>query len=163
MPLDESLIGRTYPPSRPYEVCREKIREFAAAIGDDHPAYVDPDAARALGHADVIAPPTFPIVFTMPANRPAVLDPDVGIDYARVVHGAQRFVYSRPIRSGDRLTSTATIEGARSIAGSDILTMRVDTTDAAGEHVVSAYATLVARATDPAETRADDPAGEGGS
>jgi acyl dehydratase len=146
MPLDESLIGRSYPPGRPYEVCREKIREFAAAIGDDNPAYVDPLAAKALGHPDVIAPPTFPIIFTMQATRPAILDPDVGIDYSMVVHGEQRFVYSRPVRPGDRLTSTATIEGARSAAGSDILTMRVDTTDAAGEHVLSAYSTLVARA-----------------
>ena len=62
MPLDPSFVGRTYPPTEPYQVGREKIREFAAAIGDANPAYPDPEAARALGHPDVVAPPTFPIV-----------------------------------------------------------------------------------------------------
>ncbi len=146
MPLDQSLIGRSYPPSRPYEVGREKIREFAAAIGDDNPAYSDPEAAAALGYPDVIAPPTFPIVFTMQATRPALFDPEIGIDYSMVVHGEQRFVYTRPLHPGDRLVSTVTIEGARTSAGSDILSLRVDAADEGGAHVVTAYTTLVARA-----------------
>jgi acyl dehydratase len=143
--VDQSLIGRSYPPGEPYEVGREKIREFAAAIGDDNPAYTDRQAAQALGYPDVIAPPTFPIVFTMAATRPAVSDPQVGIDYARVVHGEQRFVYTRPVHPGDRLVSTVTIEGARTAAGNDMLSLRVDTADEAGEPVVTAYTTLVAR------------------
>jgi acyl dehydratase len=150
VPVDQSLVGRSYPPSEPYEVGREKIREFAAAIGDDNPAYTDPEAAKALGYPDVIAPPTFPIVFTMPATRPAVFDPEIGIDYSMVVHGEQRFVYSRPVHPGDRLVSTATIEGARTAAGSAILSVRVDTADDAGRHVVTAYTTLVARSAEPA-------------
>jgi acyl dehydratase len=148
MTLDRSLIGRSYPAGEPYEVGREKIREFAAAIGDANPAYFDPAAAKALGYRDVLAPPTFPMVFTMPATRPAVFDPEVGIDYSMVVHGEQRFVYGRPVHPGDRLVSTVTIESARSAAGSDILGLRVDTVDDAGEHVVTAYTTLVARAKD---------------
>ena len=95
-------IGRTYPKTAPYEVGREKIREFAEAIGDSNPAYLDPAAAQKLGHPDVIAPPTFPIVFTMVSTRPAVFDPEIGMDYARVVHGEQRFVYTRPVRAGHR-------------------------------------------------------------
>ena len=67
MPLDQSFVGRTYPPTPPYEVGREKIREFADAIGDGNPAYRDPEAARTLGHPDVIAPPTFGIVLSMTA------------------------------------------------------------------------------------------------
>ncbi|MGH3623394.1 MAG: FAS1-like dehydratase domain-containing protein, partial [Sciscionella sp.] len=93
MPLDPSFIGRTYPPTPPYEVGREKIKEFASAVGDDDPAYLDPDAARALGHPDVIAPPTFPIVVTMNAWRQVVADPALGLDYTKVVHGDQKFVY----------------------------------------------------------------------
>jgi acyl dehydratase len=146
----DHLVGRSYPPGEPYEVGREKIREFAAAIGDAHPAYTDPEAAKALGYADVIAPPTFPIVFTMPATRPAVFDPEIGIDYSMVVHGEQRFVYSRPVHPGDRLTSTVTIEGCRTAAGSDILTLRVDSVAEAGDLVVTAYSTIVARAKDGA-------------
>jgi acyl dehydratase len=150
VPVDQSLIGRRYPPSRPYEVGREKIREFAAAIGDDNPAYTDPGAARALDYPDVIAPPTFPIVFTFPATRPAMFDPEIGIDYSMVVHGEQRFVYSRPVHPGDRLVSTVTIEGARTAAGGDILSLRVDSVDEAGEHVVTAHSTIFVRAKGPA-------------
>jgi acyl dehydratase len=151
MALDAALVGRTYPPSRPYEVGREKIREFADAIGDPHPAYRDPEAAKALGHPDVIAPPTFPIVFSLAAAGVAIADPDVGIDYSRVVHGEQRFAYSRPLRPGDRLVSTVQITGARTAAGNDILTVECSASTEEGEHVVTATSTLVARAAEAPE------------
>ncbi len=77
MPLDQSFVGRTYPPTSPYEVGREKIREFAEAIGDTNPAYTDPEAARALGHPDVIAPPTFPFALTYRAAAQVVEDPEL--------------------------------------------------------------------------------------
>src|SRR5689334_12964643 len=93
-------IGRTYPKTPAYEVGREKIREFAEAIGDHNPAYHDQAAAQKLGHRDVVAPPTFPMVFTMRSNGQAVLDPELAIDYSRVVHGEQRFVYQRPVYAG---------------------------------------------------------------
>jgi acyl dehydratase len=145
MPLDASVIGRSYPPSRPYEVGREKIREFADAIGDLNPAYRDPEAAKSYGHPDVIAPPTFPIVVTLDGAAPAIGDPELGIDYSRVVHGEQRFVYARPVRPGDRLITTASIESARSVAGNDILGLRCDVATEDGEHVVTAHMMIVAR------------------
>jgi len=145
MPLDPAFIGRSYPPTSPYEVGREKIREFAEAIGDPHPAYVDPDAARALGHHDVVAPPTFPVVVTMTASRLVVDDPDLGLDYSRVVHGEQRFVYTRPVHAGDRLVTTVSVDNIRSAAGNDILTVRCDVADETGAPVVTAYSSLVAR------------------
>ncbi|MGH3342928.1 MAG: FAS1-like dehydratase domain-containing protein [Carbonactinosporaceae bacterium] len=147
MPLDTSFIGRSYPPSPPYEVGREKIRDFAEAIGDPNPAYRDPEAARRLGHPDVIAPPTFPIVITMRSAAQAVLDPDLGLDYSRVVHGEQRFVYSRPVRAGDRLVAVVHIDSIRAAAGNDIMTTRSEVSTEEGEHVVTAYSTLVARGT----------------
>ena len=113
MALNPDFVGRTYPAAPPYEVGREKIREFADAIGDHNPAYREPDAARALGHPDVIAPPTFPIVVSMRASAAAVFDPDLGLDYSRVVHGEQRFVFTRPVRAGDRLVATLSIESIR--------------------------------------------------
>lgn len=100
MALDQSFVGRTYPPSAPYEVGREKIREFADAVGDANPAYTDVDAAKALGHADVIAPPTFVFSITFKAAGVVVQDPQLGLDYTRVVHGDQKFVYRRPVRAG---------------------------------------------------------------
>lgn len=147
MPLDPSFIGRTYPPTPPYEVGREKIKEFARAVGDDNPAYFHPDAARALGHQDVIAPPTFPIVVTMAAWRQVVADPALGIDYGRVVHGDQKFVYTRPVRAGDRLQVTVSVENVRSAAGNDLVTIRADVATTEGEPVCATYATLVARGT----------------
>lgn len=147
MPLDPSFIGRTYPPTPPYEVGREKIKEFASAIGDDNPAYVDPVAARALGHPDVIAPPTFPIVVTMKAWHQVVADPALGIDYGRVVHGDQKFVYVRPVRAGDRLQVTVSVENIRSAAGNDLVTIRADVATTESEPVCTTYATLVARGT----------------
>jgi acyl dehydratase len=145
--LDQSFVGRKYPPTPPYEVGREKIREFADAIGDPNPAYRDVDAARALGYPDVIAPPTFPVVLSMRAGAQVVGDPELGLDYTRVVHGEQRFVYARPVRAGDRLTVTVSVESIRSAAGNDLLTTRGEVATVDGEPVLTAYSTLVARGT----------------
>jgi acyl dehydratase len=151
MALDVSLVGRTYPPGRVYEVSREKILEFADAIGDDSPVYRDPEAAKALGHPDVIAPPTFPIVFSLEAALAAAADPTVGIDYARVVHGEQRFTYSRPLRPGDRLLTTVEITAARTMAGSDMLTLACSAATEEGEHVVTSVCMVVGRAPEAGE------------
>ncbi|NJQ02969.1 MaoC family dehydratase N-terminal domain-containing protein [Streptomyces zingiberis] len=146
MALDQSLVGRVYPPTPPYEVGREKIREFAEAVGDPNPAYTEQQAARALGHPDVIAPPTFVFTLTYAAAGQVIDDPQLGLDYSRVVHGDQRFVYSRPVRAGDRLSVTTTVDGVKSLAGNDILDIRGDVHDADGEHVVTAYTKIVSRA-----------------
>ncbi|MET9876276.1 MaoC family dehydratase N-terminal domain-containing protein [Actinacidiphila glaucinigra] len=146
MALDQSFVGRTYPPTAPYEVGREKIREFAEAVGDPNPVYTDPDAAKALGHQDVIAPPTFPFVITFKASGQVVLDPELGLDYGRVVHGDQKFSYTRPVRAGDRLSVTVTIEAIKSLAGNDVIDVRGEVHDESGEHVVTALMKLVARA-----------------
>ncbi|MCX2969715.1 MULTISPECIES: MaoC family dehydratase N-terminal domain-containing protein [Streptomyces] len=146
MALDQSFVGRTYPPTAPYEVGREKIREFADAVGDDHPAYRDPRAARALGHPDVIAPPTFVFSVTFRAAGDVIHDPQLGLDYGRVVHGDQRFRYTRPVTAGDRLTVTSTIESIKSMAGNDVLDIRGEVHDAEGAHVVTAWTKMVARA-----------------
>lgn len=145
MPVDVCFAGRSYPPTPPYEVGREKIREFADAVNDPNPAYRDRAAARRLGYDDVIAPPTFAIVVTMQAGHQVVMDPDLGIDYTRVVHGEQRFLHARPIRAGDVLQTVVTVENIRAAAGNDIVTTRAEVSTTAGELVVTAYSTIVAR------------------
>ncbi|MGW2596805.1 FAS1-like dehydratase domain-containing protein [Streptomyces klenkii] len=150
MALDQSFVGRTYPATEPYEVGREKIREFAEAIGDTNPAYTDPEAAKALGHPDVIAPPTFVFSVTYRAAGAVVNDPQLGLDYSRVVHGDQKFAYVRPVRAGDRLSVVSTIESIKSLAGNDVLSIRGEVRDERGEHVVTAHTTLVARAAEEA-------------
>jgi Acyl dehydratase len=135
MPLDPSYVGRSFTSDTSYEVGREKIREFADAIGDPNTAYRDPEAAKSLGHPDVIAPPTFPFVFTFAASEP-LLD-QLGIKLQNVVHGDQRFEYARPVRAGDQLRCTVTVENIRAMAGNDFLTTRTDVSDDAGEHVLT--------------------------
>ena len=145
MALDAGLVGRSYPPSAVYEVGRAKIAEFAAALGSTDPVHLDAEAARAAGHPDVIAPPTFAIVVTLGAADVVLADPDVELDYSRVVHGEQRFTHHRPIRAGDRLVSTTTIDTVRTVGGNDLLTTRVDVATEDGEPVCRATSMLVAR------------------
>ena len=144
MPLDPSLAGRTYPPTT-YLVGAEKVREFADAIGDPHPAFRDPAAAKALGHPDVIAPPTFATVLTLRAAEQALSGDEVGVDFSHVVHGEERYAYTRPIRAGDLLVSTVTIDSVRSAGGHFMVTLRAEVATEGGEHVLTATSMLVVR------------------
>ena len=148
MALNPEFIGRTYPAGPSYVVGREKIREFARAVGDSNPAYLDPEAARALGYADVIAPPTFAIVLSLDAANAALFDPELGLDYSRVVHGEQSFSYTRPICAGDELIVTTVIENIRSMAGNDMITTKGIITTVDGEPVATATSMLVSRGED---------------
>jgi acyl dehydratase len=145
MPLDQSFVGRSWPPTAPYLVGREKIREFATAIGATDQEYHDPEAARAIGYPDVLAPPTFPIVVTMAASQQVIADSDLGMDYSRVVHGDQRFAYTRPVVAGDALVCVNTVEEITQRGGHDFITTRTDVTTDTGEPVVTAWSKLVQR------------------
>jgi len=142
--VNPAFAGRTYPPTAAYEVGREKIREFAEATGA-HPANVDPDAARALGYADVIAPPTFAVLVAQRCDAQLVRDPEAGIDYSRVVHGEQTFVHHRPIVAGDRLVAVLHVDGVRAAGGHAMVTTRSEISTEAGEPVCTASSTLVVR------------------
>ena len=148
MALNPQFIGRTYPAGPSYVVGREKIREFARAIGDTNPAYHNPQAAKALGYSDVIAPPTFAIVVSLEAANAALFDPELGLDYSRVVHGEQTFTYTRPICAGDELIVTTVIENIRSMAGNDMITTKGIITTVDGEPVATASSMLVSRGAD---------------
>jgi acyl dehydratase len=145
MPLDPSYIGRAYPPTAPYEVGREKIREFANAVRATDPVHRDLAEAKARGYADLVAPPTFPIVFTLAAGRQIIDDPELAIDYSRVVHGQQRFRYARPVHAGDKLTCVCVIEDLVTRGGHDFLTTRTEVATVAGEPVVTVWSKLVVR------------------
>lgn len=145
MPLDLSMVGKSYPPTRTYEVSREKIREFAEAVGLDERAHYEPAAARELGHPDVLAPPTFPIVISNLGWQQVIDDEALGLDYDRVVHGSQRVVYDRPVYAGDRLVCVITLEEIMERAGNGFLTLRGDLTTEAGEPVVTVWTKFVVR------------------
>ncbi len=108
MAIDTQAAGKTYAPTV-YAVGREKIREFAYATGETNPLHLDPEAARQAGYADVVAPPMFAVVYALPAASAPVFDPEVGLDFAHMVHGGQEFRWGPLVVAGDEITTTATI------------------------------------------------------
>jgi hypothetical protein len=136
MPLDPDLAGRTFEPTAPYGVSREKIAEFTEAIR------AEPiDDGRT-------APLTFPIVVAFRAMTALMMEPEIGIDLHNVVHGDQRFEQTRPIRAGDELVATLTVDSVRAAAGMDMVATRTDVTSTSGEHVATAFALLLHRGGD---------------
>jgi len=146
MPVNPDYVGRSFPPSEPYEVSRVKIAEFAQAIGDLSPLCRDRQAAQAAGYPDVIAPPTFAIVISMASSGHAIADDDLGLDYSMVVHGEQRFEHTRPLHAGDVVVAQTTITDITPRRTMTMLTTRTDITTTGGEHVCTALSTLVERA-----------------
>ncbi|WP_281882809.1 MaoC family dehydratase N-terminal domain-containing protein [Agromyces rhizosphaerae] len=148
MPVNPELMGREFAPTEPYLVGREKVREFARAVFATSPIHFDPEAARAAGHADVVAPPTFPVVVQEHTLAQLLAEPDAGIDFSRVVHGDQRFSYSRAVVAGDELTATLAVTSVKTLGGNAMVTAESTMTDASGAHVVTAISTLVVRGDD---------------
>ncbi len=145
MAVNPELQGRVFPPTAPYLVGREKIREFSRAVLATNPINFDVEAARAAGHADLVAPATFPVVVQEATLAQLLAEPDAGIDFSRVVHGEQRFTYTRAIVAGDELTATLTVSSVKSLGGHNMVTADSDIVDAEGKHVVTAISTLVVR------------------
>jgi len=133
MPITEAHAGRHYPPTAPYPVSATKIAEFAAALGDDNPAYQGPDA---------IAPPTFTAVVSAAAWESMFADAELDLALRRIVHGDQRFRYVRPVRVGDLITATLTIDKVRVRAGSEILTCSVRVQTTADEEICTTSSTF---------------------
>jgi acyl dehydratase len=107
MPVNKDAIGKQWPPVT-YQASRAKIGEYARAIGADNPIHFEREAALAAGFRDVVAPPMFCVVYSAPAMGPAVLDPEVGMNLATMVHGGQEFEWGEPVCSGDEITTGAT-------------------------------------------------------
>jgi acyl dehydratase len=143
--VNPELQGRVFEPTAPYLVGREKIREFARAVFATSPLNHDPEAAVAAGYSDIVAPPTFPVVIQESTLAQLLAEPDAGIDFTRVVHGDQRFSYTRPIVAGDELTAVLSVASIKSLGGHSMVTAESTITDASGAHVVTAISTLVVR------------------
>jgi acyl dehydratase len=145
MAVNADFQGRTYPPSGPYAVDAASLAAFAAAVGTTDPVHTDPEAARAAGYRDVIAPPTFAVSIAQQCDRQFVEDPEAGIDFSRVVHGEQRFVHHRPITAGDEVIGTLTVDSVRAAGGHSMVTTRTELASAAGEALCTATSTIVVR------------------
>jgi acyl dehydratase len=154
MAINQDMVGEVFTADTPYEVSREKIREFAAALRDDNPAYHDRDAARALGHPDVIAPPSFLMIISLEAERKLVYDPALGVpDPRRMVHREQRFAHRRPVHAGDLLDVSIRIAKVEYLGDNVVLHVEDRITDAGGELVSTARSTFVALPADDHEER----------
>ncbi len=145
MAINTDYVGRTFEPSAPYEVSRVKIAEFADAIGEPSALCRDRAAAQAAGYPDVIAPPTFAIVVSAAGSSRVTHDPDLGVNYAMIVHGEQRFEHARPLHAGDVVVSQSTIESIRPLGTMTTLTTVTQIRTVDGEHVCTARSTLVER------------------
>jgi acyl dehydratase len=148
MGVNPDIAGRVYPPSPGYEVGREKIREFAEAInatGIADAVHRDPQAARANGYPDVIAPPTLAVIIAQRSEAQLMFDPAAGIDFTRVVHGEQRFTHHRPIIAGDLLVATLHVDKLGALGKNTMLTTRVEIVDEKGEPVTTATSMIVIR------------------
>ena len=118
-----------------YAVGREKVREYAYALGETDPRYLDPETAREAGFADVVAPPMFAAVYCGPAIWPALVDPEIGLDFSRMVHGAQEFRWAAPIVAGDEITTEAELEETSERGGLQFYVFKTTSTNQRGELV----------------------------
>jgi acyl dehydratase len=134
MAVSATAVGKSYPPLT-YAVGREKIREYARAVGETNPLHLEVEAARAAGHRDVVAPPMFAAVYCLPAVMPALFDPEVGIDFARMVHGGQEFRWGPLVVAGDEVTTTVTVKDISARADTGFYVFESETSNQDGDTV----------------------------
>jgi acyl dehydratase len=144
MPVSTEAVGKQYQETT-YEVGLEKIREYANAVGQAEPVHHDREAARQAGFRDVVAPPMFAVVYSAPALGPAILDPDVGINFAAMVHGGQEFVWGEPVCAGDEITTRAKVQEIYEKDGKGFYVFESVSTNQDGDEVVRATWTNIVR------------------
>ena len=142
--MDESNKGKTYPPFT-YEVGLEKIREYANAVGEHGAVHHDREAAREAGYRDVVAPPMFAVVYSAGAVAPGILDPEVGINLGRMLHGSQEFVWGEPVCAGDRIETTAELKDLYEKDGKEFYVFESVSRNQDGQEVVRATWTNIVR------------------
>lgn len=134
MALKTDAIGKTYP-AVVYAVGREKVREYAYAVGETNPLYLDVEAARAAGHADVVAPPMFAVVYSGRAVTPALFDPEVGITFANMLHAGQEFAWGPLVVAGDEITTTTEVKDISERGGMEFYEFETVSRNEQGETV----------------------------
>ena len=144
MPVKTEAIGKEYPPVV-YEVGAEKIREYADAVGQSEDVHRDREAAQAAGFRDVVAPPMFAVVYSARALGPGILDPEVGINFATMVHGGQEFVWGEPVCAGDTITTTARVADISEKDGKGFYIFESTSVNQDGDEVVRAKWTNIVR------------------
>ncbi|MGO9905602.1 MAG: MaoC family dehydratase N-terminal domain-containing protein [Solirubrobacteraceae bacterium] len=144
MPVNADAIGKTYPVTT-YAVGREKVREYAHAVGETNPLYLNVEAAREAGYADVVAPPMFAVVYAGRAITPALFDPDVGIDFPKMLHGGQEFIWGPVVVAGDEIATTTTVKDINTRGGMNFYVFETDSRNQRGETVCTGLWTNIVR------------------
>jgi acyl dehydratase len=144
MPVNTQAVGKTYEPSL-YAVGREKIKEYARAVGETNPIHLDVEAARAAGYGDVVAPPMFAVVYCAPAVGPPIFDPEIEINFAMMVHGGQAFEWGPPVVAGDEITTTVSVGDISERAGLGYYVFDSISTNQRGEQVCRGTWTNIVR------------------
>ncbi len=143
MPVPTEKIGKRYPPVV-YAVGREKVREYAAAVGESNPLYYDLEAARAAGHDDLLAPPMFVVVYCSSAFMTALFDPELEIDFAHLVHGAQEFRWHQLVVAGDEITTSLSVKDISQRAGLGFYTFESNSVNQRGQTTcVGTWSTII--------------------
>ncbi len=138
--VNPAIEGKRYPRTPSYLVGREKLREFAKATCLPE-LFQNP----LPGAKEIVAPPTFAVVIQEQSLKLVLSDPEAKLDFSRVVHGDQRFVYQRPIVAGDELTSELVVASVKSLAGNHLVTFNTEIFDSTNKLVCTAISTLVVR------------------
>ena len=142
--VEDKAVGKEFPPVA-YEVGLEKVREYADAVGESGDVHRDRDAAREAGFRDVVAPPMFAVVYSSRAMAPAILDPDVGINFAAMVHGGQEFVWGEPVCAGDVITTASRVAEIYEKGGKGFYVFESTSVNGAGDEVVRGTWTNIVR------------------
>jgi acyl dehydratase len=142
--VNTDSVGKSYDPVL-YAVGREKIREYASAVGETNPLHHDLDAARAAGYADLVAPPMFAVVYASRAMLPAMFDPEVGMNFAMMVHGGQEFRWGPLVVAGDEITTTASVKDISERGGMAFYVFETVSRNQEGETVCTGTWTNIVR------------------
>ncbi|HUN78833.1 MAG TPA: MaoC family dehydratase N-terminal domain-containing protein [Solirubrobacteraceae bacterium] len=144
MPVNTQAVGKTYEPTL-YAVGREKIKEYARAVGETNPIHLDVQAARDAGYADVVAPPMFAVVYSAPSVGPPIFDPEIELNFAMMVHGGQEFVWGPLVVAGDEITTTASVKEIYEKDGRGYYVFESVSTNQGGEQVCRGTWTNIVR------------------
>jgi acyl dehydratase len=144
MALNTQAMGKTYDPLT-YVIGREKIREFASAVGETNACHHDLEAARAAGYVDLVAPPMFAVVFQGRVIEPALFDPEVGINFAMLVHGSQEYRWGAPMIAGDEISTTLTVKEISERGGLGFYVMEAVSDNQRGDNACTGTWTFIVR------------------
>lgn len=142
--IDTKFIDRKYSPVT-YEVCKEKIKEYARAVGDLNPLYVDEEQAKNSQYGRIIAPPLFAAIYAREALENWIFDSELSLNLLMMVHGEQEFEFFKVVKAGDVITTEGRIAEIYEKKGLDFISLETISTNQQGEVVTRAIWKMVIR------------------